>query len=54
MILITAVLFAGIGAYLKYDLMAPFGLYEDEAVIKVPLLYNDYEIQLSFLLKTSK
>jgi len=24
------------------------------AVIKVPLLYNDYEIQLSFLLKTSK
>lgn len=24
------------------------------AVIKVPLLYNDYEIQMSFLLKTSK
>ena len=26
----------------------------DMAVIKVPLLYQDYEIQLSFLLKTSK
>lgn len=51
MILITAVLFAGIGAYLKYDLMAPFGLYEDEAVIKVPfLLLSDEAAQEDVML----
>lgn len=50
MILITAVLFAGIGAYLKYDLMVPFGLYDEEPVIKVPfLLLSDKPAQAELL-----
>lgn len=50
MILITAVLFAGFGAYLKYDLLVPFGLYEEEPVIKVPfMLLSDKPAQAELL-----
>ncbi len=38
LLLLSTLLLAGAGAYLKYDVMAPLGLFEGESIIEVPFL----------------
>ena len=36
MLLISSLLMAGLGAYLKYEVLKPLGLYQDRNIIELP------------------
>lgn len=55
LLLIATVLFAALGAYLKYDVLAPFDLYQDKSIIEVPfLLLGDESAQYTLLYAAQK
>lgn len=38
MLVISSLLVAGAGAYVKYEILAPYGLYQDKSVMELPFL----------------
>lgn len=55
LIVISSVLAACLGAYLKYEVLQPMGLYREESIISVPfLLISDYGTQYTLNYKAEK
>ena len=45
-ILIAAAALAGVGVYLKYDVLKPMGIYQDKSIFELPfLMYSDDYLQ---------
>lgn len=49
-LMITSLLLCGYGAYIKYQVLAPYELYQDKNIVELPFLYHT-DAELKFMLK---